>query len=175
MIAACRSFVAKGYKENEGDGYPLSFMCIKDLCTITYLRDSMCLCNVIVSGLFLLIGVALCFVHTQNFLNNKTTHERFARNNRTASEASDDDSSSATTNTKKNAGKIGKCSNIKSFCCGYKFPTQEQLYEKYKLESGLSEDGTESAYSRRSSIVSKGSRRASIAKAGDVYQAGTIP
>ena len=64
MVAACRAYVAKGFKDTGGDGYPMSFLCVADLCEKTYVRDTACVINCILSGFFMFIGLALCFVHT---------------------------------------------------------------------------------------------------------------
>ena len=65
-----------------------------DLCTVSWFRDIIAICNIIVSCFFGFPALILCQVHTKNYFANKTTNERFARSARSASVADSDDGTS---------------------------------------------------------------------------------
>jgi len=95
IALVCSSFVSFGAKAyRDEDEWHLSELCIGNLCTYGYLRDSVCVINIIVCFFFGFPGTALCLVHTLNYSKNKTTNERFAKskNNATASMASESES-----------------------------------------------------------------------------------
>ena len=74
---------------------PLSELCIGDACEIAWLRYTMIVLSILVTLFFSAPVLFLCAIQIRNFMLNKTSNERFARNARSQSAVSELDSVSS--------------------------------------------------------------------------------
>ena len=94
VTSSCISFGAEVYKRHPDD-WPLKELCVGGLCEIAWFRDLLCVGNIVLACFFGFPALILCQVHTKNYMNNKTTNERFSAKTRSASVNESDDGTSA--------------------------------------------------------------------------------
>jgi len=100
---------------------------------------------IVISAFFGFAGSALCSVHVINYVRGKTTNERFARNNRTASTGSELDTRTSSSfllqnqdaeallggHKGKRPQKKGCWLNCKQMCCNKRIVSQEELLQMH--------------------------------------------
>ncbi len=114
---------------NTPESCPNLWLCVG--CENKDFKFAMIVVSIVISVFFGFAGSALCSVHIMNYIRGKTTNERFARNNRTASTGSELDTRTSSSIMLQNAdaeallgghkgkrpAKKGCWLNCKQMCC----------------------------------------------------------